>query len=116
MIGWNEKNTAAFQDLQAQIQEEDRLSHRDPDKLLWISRDASDKYWEVAATQCAPFELNKAIDDQYHQPLDFLSGSFYESEEHWSKYEREAFEIFQEYRCLDYLLTCENTTCVLPII
>ena len=43
-LGWNSDHAAAFSDLQDQIQEAIRLAHRNPDLILCISTDASDKH------------------------------------------------------------------------
>lgn len=110
ILGWNDTHDQAFQDLQNQIQEATSMSHRDTNMVLCISTAASDKHWAVAATQCAQSELDMTVTDQSHMPLDFLSGSFTEREEHWSTYEREAFAIVEAFRRLDYLLTCDMTT------
>ncbi len=47
--------------------------------------------------QCVAAELEKPL---LHQPLTFLSGTFSESRENWSNYEREAFTIVQAFRKL----------------
>ena len=109
-LGWNETHSRAFRDLQEQIQDATRLAHRNPDLVLCISTDASEKHWAVAATQCHPRELSKPQATQKHQPLAFLSGTFSEREEHWSTYEREAFAVVQAFRKLDYMLSCDVTT------
>lgn len=109
-LGWEEAHVKAFKDLQVQIQQSTRLTHRDPSKTLCVHTDASDKYWAVAATQCDPDELGKPLIDQKHYPLAFLSSAFNEREEHWSTYEREAYAVVQAFRKLDYLLACDPTT------
>ncbi len=109
-LEWNSDHAAAFTDFEEQIQEATRLAHRDPDLVLGISTDASDKHWAVAATQCAATELQKPLLEQVHEPLAFLSGTFSECQEHWSTYEREAFAIVQAFRKLDYMLSCDSTT------
>jgi len=109
-LGWNDTHLSAFIDLQEQLKEATRLTHRDPNMILCIHTDASDRHWALAATQCMPEELNKPILDQSHQPLAFLSGTFSEREEHWSTYEREAFAVVQAFRKLDYLVACDPST------
>ena len=109
-IGWNDKHENAFHDLQCQIQEATRLAHRNPEQILCIHTDSSDRHWAVCATQCDQSELSKPSVDQKHEPLAFLSGTFSEREEHWSTYEREAFAVVQAFKKLDYLLTCDSTT------
>ena len=109
-LGWNSDHAAAFSDLQDQIQEAIRLAHRNPDLILRISTDASDKHWAVAATQSVASELQKPLLEQAHQPQAFLSGTFSNTQEHWSTYEREAFAIVQAFRKLDYMLSCDPIT------
>ena len=109
-LGWSEKHRNAFNDLQAQLQESTRLTHRDPDMVLCVHTNASDKHWAVAAAQCDPKELEKPLPDQEYHPLAFLSSSSTDREEHWSTYEREAFAVVQAFRMLDYLLACDPTT------
>lgn len=109
-LGWNEKHVFAFNDLQEQLKEATRLTHRDPNMTLCIHTDASDRHWALVATQCKPEELNKLIQDQSHQPLAFLSGTFSDREEHWSTYEKEAFAVVQAFKKLDYLLACDTST------
>lgn len=74
---------------------------------LRIFTGSSERHWEIAATQCDPEELEKSIQNQLHQPLAFLSGTFSEREEHWSAYEREAFAVVQAFRKLQYLVACK---------
>lgn len=48
------------------------------------------------------------IDDpaiqQSHEPLAFISGSFKKSAEHWSKPEKEAYDIISSVMRLEYML------------
>lgn len=101
---------SAFIDLQEHLKEETRLTYTDPKIILWIHTDASDRLWAPAATQCFPEDLNEHIQEQSHQPLEFLSGTFSEIEEHWSTYEREYFSVLHAFRKLYYLVACDAST------
>lgn len=85
-LGWHNQHLPAFNDLQEQLKKATQPTHIDTSMTQCIHTDASDCHWALAATQCMPEELNKPIQDQVHQPLAFLRGTFSEREELWSTY------------------------------
>ncbi|CAN8066229.1 unnamed protein product [Agarophyton chilense] len=99
-LGWVVKHTTAFKDLQKQLKEATRLAQPDPEKVLCLHTDASDKHWATCATQCDQSERSKSVEEEVHQPLAFLSRSFSQLEENWSTSERKAFAVVQAFRKL----------------
>lgn len=70
-MDWDTEHAHAFQDLQAQIQDAAKVSHRKKDWSICVFTDASDANWAGVATLCHPSELIKPHKDLIHQPLAF---------------------------------------------
>ena len=74
------------------------LCHPDPLKRLCVFTDASESHWGAVHTQVPPEHMDRALDDQEHEPLMFLSGSFSGAAVHWAIVEKEAFAIVETCR------------------
>lgn len=109
-LGWQQQHIESYNDIQRQLQDSVKSSHRDPEKVLRIYTYSSDKNWEAAATQFDHAEISEHFEDQRHSPLAFLSGAFTALEDHWTTYEKGEFSIKQTFQRLEYLLECEHTT------
>lgn len=106
MLGWNHEHTSCFHDIQRQLCENVKLSHRNPSLTLCVFTDASDMHWSGIITQCDKKELEKNVDNQSHQPLSFLSGDFTGASIGWTTFEKEAYAIYETFRRADYILLC----------
>jgi hypothetical protein len=80
------------------------LAHPREDQVVCVYTDASADFWGAIVTQTDDEELAKPIEDQKHQPLAFLSGSFVGAAQRWPIVEKEAFAIVETCKRLDYLL------------
>jgi hypothetical protein len=54
------------------------VTHPDPEKVLCVLSDASDKYFSGVITQIPKGDLDLPVADPPHQPLAFSSGAFKE--------------------------------------
>ncbi len=84
------------------------LSHPRDDMAVCLFTDASDQFWGAVATQVPPDDLNLPLDEQRHEPLAFLSGTFSGASARWPIVEKEAFAIVESCKRLDYLLVRPN--------
>lgn len=101
---WNTAHEKAFQDVKRAIQHAVTLSHPDPEKILCLFTDASDTHWSGVLTQIPACDQDEPFQEQHHEPLSFLSGSFKGSRARWSTPEKEAFAIVESVSRLDYIL------------
>ena len=104
MLSWGPTHEATFRKLQDSLRSAVTLAYPDPDKMICIFTDASDRYWSGVVTQCDPEDLNLPIGEQNHVPLAFLGSAFKGASLNWSTFEKEAFAIFQTFEKLDYML------------
>lgn len=111
VLTWNDKHSIAFADLQVQLQEATRLTHRDTKKVFCFHTDTSAKHCAVADTQCDL--LRKPLIDQEHHPLAFLRSSFTERVQNWSTYEQEAFAVVQAVSLTTYWHAIKQLLCSL---
>ena len=81
-----------------------KLAYPDDTKALCIFTDASDSHWSAVVTQVPPEHFSQPFEEQQHQPLLFLSGSFKGASSRWSIIEKEAFPILQVVTKADYLV------------
>ncbi|KAF0704619.1 hypothetical protein AaE_014847, partial [Aphanomyces astaci] len=79
-------------------------SHPREDMTVCVFTDASDLFWGAVATQVPPADLDLPLDDQRHQPLAFISGSFSGASARWPIVEKEAYGVVESCKRLDYLV------------
>jgi RNase H-like domain found in reverse transcriptase len=72
------------------LENETTLAHPAPDKRLCLYTDASQDYWSAIATQVPPADLDLPQEDQRHEQLAFLSGSFTGTTRRWPIIGKEA--------------------------
>lgn len=65
-----------------------KLVHRDHRKAICAYTDASDTYYAGVNTQWDPNDFDKKLEEQRHEPLEFLRASFKGSEEYWTTFEK----------------------------
>lgn len=80
------------------------LAHPDMAQRLCVFTDASDRFWGAVITQVPEGDTEKAVEDQRHQPLMFLSGTFSGAASRWATVEKEAFALVETVKRADYLL------------
>lgn len=89
-LSWGQQHETSFNSLQDSLREAVKLNHPDPEKETCVYTDASDTHWAAVVTQRNKEDLSKPIENQWHEPLAFLSSAFKNSEIHWSTFEKEA--------------------------
>ncbi len=80
------------------------LAHPDLAKKLCVFADASEGFWGAVITQVPMEHVTRAFEDQHHEPLMFLSGTFTGAASRWATVEKEAFALVETVKRADYLL------------
>jgi RNase H-like domain found in reverse transcriptase len=73
---WRAEHQQAFEEMQKQLQKLPVVAHPDPEKVLCVFSEASDKYFSGVITQIPNGDLDLPVAEQHHQPLAFSSGAF----------------------------------------
>jgi hypothetical protein len=110
---WGPEEQAAFKDLQASIMDSMTLAFPDPDKRICVLTDASDRFYAGLVTQIDEEQLELPMEEQDHQPLDFLSGEFKGAQLRWTVPEKEGFAIVDTVTKVDYLLLSHDEVSIL---
>lgn len=71
-----------YEGMQEQLTEAFNTTDRHPMLTLRLHKDASHAHWAAALAQCCAEDLNQHISEQFHDPQDFLSGTFSDTPEH----------------------------------
>ena len=103
--GWNKGHDIAFTRVKKALAGAVRLAHPDHSKAFCLFTDASEQHWSGVLTQLSQDSLDLPFNEQAHEPLAFLSGSFTGSSTNWSTAEKEAAAIILSVEKLDYLLS-----------
>jgi len=101
---WGPTQQNAFSSIKDALKNCVTLGHPDPAKVLCLFTDASDTHWSGVLTQIPQSDVDLPFEEQRHDPLSFLSGSFKGSRCRWSTPEKEAFAIVESVTRLDYLV------------
>jgi RNase H-like domain found in reverse transcriptase len=110
---WGPEEQAAFKDLQTAIMESMKLAFLDPDKRICVLTDASDRFYAGLITQIHEDQLDFPVEEQYHQPLAFLSGEFQGAQLRRTVPEKEGFAIVDTVTNVDYLLLSHDEFSIL---
>ena len=103
-VGWTGAHAEAFEKCQNALANATTLAHPSPEKRICLYTDASQDFWSSIATQVLPEDLDLPPEQQRHEPLAFLSGSFTGSMRRWPIIEKEAYAIIASCDRLDWLL------------
>ena len=103
-IGWSELENGCLERCKVMLGDAVTLAHQDPKKLTCVFTDASEGHWGAVVTQISPEAESLVLEDQDHEPLMFLSGSFSGAASRWAIVEKEAFAIVETFNRADYLL------------
>jgi RNase H-like domain found in reverse transcriptase len=76
--------------------------------------DASDRFYAGLVTQIHEEQLDLPMEEQYHQPLAFLSGEFKGAQLRWTVPEKEGFATVDTVTNVDYLLLSHDEFSILP--
>ena len=102
ITSWGAIHDAAFADIKEQLTASVKLAFPKHDHKLCLFTDASDTHWASVLTQVPEEDLFKALDEQRHEPLCFLSGAFSGSSANWSVAEKEGYAIVESICRLDF--------------
>jgi hypothetical protein len=80
------------------------LAFPDDSATTCLLTDASDVGWALVVTQVLNYDVKVSVQDQQHQLLECMSGTFTGSQLNWTVIEKEAFPIALACDKLDYLL------------
>ena len=97
---WTDAHETAFCLLKRQVAEAVALAHFDKDKIMCAFTDASDIGWGAIVTQCDEGELVKDVEEQKHEPLAFVSGTWDKVSMKYSTCDQEAVAIFYTFQRL----------------
>eukprot|EP00172_Hildenbrandia_rubra_P001953 Plantae.Rhodophyta-Hildenbrandia_rubra.ctg25859.p2 GENE.Plantae.Rhodophyta-Hildenbrandia_rubra.ctg25859~~Plantae.Rhodophyta-Hildenbrandia_rubra.ctg25859.p2 ORF type:complete len:246 (-),score=17.20 Plantae.Rhodophyta-Hildenbrandia_rubra.ctg25859:694-1431(-) len=101
---WGIAEAESLEKLKSALKNSITLAHPDDNKALCLFADASDRHWSGVLTQMSKGDLGEPFEEQHHDPLSFLSGSFKGSPSRWSTVEKEAFAIVASVNRLDCML------------
>ena len=109
---WGEAERRCFESMKEALANSVTLSHPDHSKLLCLFTDASEEHWAGVLTQIPSSVIDIPFEEQPHEPMAFLSGSFTGSAARWSTAEKEGFAIIESVRKLDYILLRPEGFCL----
>jgi hypothetical protein len=75
-VGWSTDSVSCFDRCKDALINATSLAHRDECLRLCVYTDASERHWSSVITQVPYTDLGLPHDDESHEPLAFLSGSF----------------------------------------
>jgi hypothetical protein len=101
--GWGQEHLLAVGRCKDALARMATLAHPDPDKAFCLYTDASQDHWGAVLTQISPDQRELPLEDQAHEPLAFLSGTFKGASLRWSTIEKEAYAIVVPCKRLNYL-------------
>lgn len=101
---WTPNQSASFLKSKEALVHAVELAHPDLEKQLCVFTDASAGFWGAVVTQVPMDQVSRAVADQQHEPLMFLSGTFSGAAARWATVEKEAFALVETVKRADYLL------------
>lgn len=107
---WGTAHTEAFNKVIAQLAAATKLSLPKKGYRTCLFTDASDRHWSAILTQSPEAEERKPVENQIHEPMCFLSGTFRSSAERWSVPEKEGYAIVEAMCRMDYLTAVSETS------
>ena len=101
---WGTEHDAAFSNIKNQLAAAVKLAHVKEEHRLCLFTDASETHWASILTQVPESQSKEDIEEQNHEPLCFLSGSFKSSSTNWSVPEKEGYAIVESMTSLDHIV------------
>jgi RNase H-like domain found in reverse transcriptase len=92
---WGKEHTASYETLKQQLTNQVKLSYPKEDYDLVLCTDASETHWTGVMTQVPKDQLDQPLEEQHHEPLGFLSGTFGGPSKSWSIVENEAYAVVE---------------------
>ncbi|OWZ06562.1 hypothetical protein PHMEG_00021163 [Phytophthora megakarya] len=103
-VDLNAVENDVFQEMKNRLACSGTLAFPQEGSTMCLLTDASDIGWPVVVTQVTDWKPNTEVQNQQHDLLVWLSGSFTESQCHWSIIEKESYPIISACEKLSYLL------------
>ena len=101
---WGREHDEAFNIIKTQLAATVKLAHVKENYHICLFTDASESHWAAILTQVPSDQRKKDIEEQEHEPLYFLSGSFKNASSNWSVPEKEGFAIVESMTRLDHIV------------
>ena len=101
---WGREHDEAFHNIKQQLAAAVKLAHVKENYLICLFTDASESHWAAILTQVPSDQRKRDIEEQEHEPLCFLSGSFRNASSNWSVPEKEGFAIVESMTRLDHIV------------
>ena len=102
--GWSSEHDECVANCKDALARMVPLAHPRADMEICVYTDASNDFWGAVATQIPKDDVGKPADEQRHEPLAFLSGTFKGASSRWPIVEKEAYAVVETCRRLEYLL------------
>jgi hypothetical protein len=102
--GWEYIHDVAYYHLKDALSAIVPLAHPKEDADVCVFTDASQDHRGVVITQVRPGVLSKPREEQKHEPLAFVSGSFKGASSRWPIVEKEAFVIVETCKRMEYFI------------
>ena len=109
-LGWGPPHEREFLGLQDALGSAVTLAYPDPDKVISVFTDASERFWAGAVTQTTEAQLKLPLGEQQHDPIAILGSEFKKAQSDWTTFEKEGYAIFQTFMKMDYLLQAQKQT------
>jgi len=109
-FGWSAEHTAAWKTLLNSIVSRVKCTTYDPGKELCLFTDASNTHFAAVITQCTSESLSPPFNNQTHEPLFFLSGTFKGAQLNYHVSSKEAWPILWAFTRLDWLFQGHPTS------
>lgn len=103
-VGWTSEHDTALANIKQALLRMVTLAHPKADWEVCLFADASQTHFGSVVTQIPPEDVGLPLDQQRHQPLAFMSGSFTGAMARWSTIDKEAFAIVASCKRFLYLL------------
>ena len=101
-------HTSAFNQTREHLPNALNLAHPKSDNLLCLFSDALEIHWASIINQVPKTESNLELEEQQHEPLSFLSGSFTGSAFNWGIVEKEAFAVVESMSKLEHITASQE--------
>ena len=107
---WGLGHTSTFNQIRDHLAQALKLSLPKAGHHLCLFSDASETHWASILTQIPNSEANLVLNEQHHEPLSFLSGSFTGCSSNWSLVAKEAFAVVESMSRLEYLTASQEVS------
>ena len=101
---WGTVHQDSFDLLRSTLEDQIKLAFPKPDHDIVLCTDASETHWSGVLTQVPKMERKLPVEEQKHEPLGFVSGSFKNASFSWATVEKEAFAVLESFIRFEHLI------------